>query len=153
MGVYYDNPNLNEHRMSEGTKSRILVILEKTRDGYSAYLPDLPGCIATGETITDVRNEINSAVEFHLEGMRKENLNIPERFDREFDLAFKVDISSLFEWFSGILTKSGVSKITGMNQSLISQYVSGIKTPSKKQTKKIERALHNLGHELLEIEL
>ena len=108
MGVNYDKPNLNDHRMSEEMNPRILVILEKTREGYSSYLPDLPGCIATGETIADIRNEIRSAVEFHLEGMRKENLDIPERFERKFDLAFKVDVSSLFEWFSGILTKSGV---------------------------------------------
>jgi len=85
--------------------------------------------------------------------MRIENLPIPQEFAREFELAFKMDVASLFEWFSGILTKSGVSRITGMNQSLISQYVSGIKTPSSKQTKKIERALHNLGQELLDIQL
>jgi len=78
---------------------------------------------------------------------------LPERFDGEFELTYKMDLASLFEWFSGILTKSGVSKITGMNPSLISQYVAGIKTPGAKQTKKIERALHNLGQELLEIEL
>jgi DNA-binding transcriptional regulator YdaS (Cro superfamily) len=64
-----------------------------------------------------------------------------------------MDVASLFEWFSGILTKSGISRLTGMNQSLVSQYASGIKTPSSKQSKKIERALHNLGQELLEIKL
>jgi predicted RNase H-like HicB family nuclease len=133
--------------------SRIIVVLEKTENGYSAYLPDLPGCISTGETISDVRNNIKDAVDFHLEGIQIENLPVPEKFDRQFDLAFKMDIASLFEWFSGILTKSGVSRITGMNQSLISQYVSGSKSPSSKQTKRIERALHNLGQELLEIEL
>jgi len=91
---------------------------------------------------------------FRLRWMFHHFLNgFPERFDGEFDLSFKMDVSSLFEWFSGILTKSGVSKLTGMNQSLISQYVSGSKSPSAKQTKRIERALHNLGQELLEIEL
>jgi len=133
--------------------SRIMVVLEKTENGYSAYIPDLPGCISTGETISDVRNNIRDAVDFHLEGIQIENLPIPEKYDREFDLSFKMDIASLFEWFSGILTKSGVSRLTGMNQSLISQYVSGSKSPSDKQTKRIERALHNLGQELLEIEL
>ena len=133
--------------------SRIMVVLEKTENGYSAYLPDLPGCISTGETISDVRNNIKDAVDFHLEGIQIENLPVPDKFAREFDLAFKMDIASLFEWFSGILTKSGVSRLTGMNQSLISQYVSGSKSPSGKQTKRIERALHNLGQELLEIEL
>jgi len=130
------------------------VILEKTTDGaYSAYLPDLPGCISTGDSILDIKNSIKEAVDFHIEGMRRENLSIPEEFEGDIILTYRMDLESLFEWFSGILTKSGVSKITGMNQSLISQYVSGIKTPSSKQTKKIERALHNLGHELLEIEL
>lgn len=133
--------------------SRICVILEKTDDGYSAYLPDLPGCISTGKTITEIKSNIKDAVDFHIEGMRTENISIPGKFDREFNLSFKMDVASLFEWFSGILTKSGVSRLTGMNQSLISQYVSGSKSPSAKQTKRIERALHNLGQELLEIEL
>jgi len=134
--------------------NRITVILEKTSEGgYSAFLPALPGCISTGATVADIKNTIRDAVEFHIEGMRMENLPVPNEFAQEYELAYKVDVASLFEWFSGILTKSGVSRITGMNQSLISQYVSGIKTPSTKQTKKIERALHNLGQELLEIEL
>ena len=133
---------------------RNTVILEKTTEGgYSAYLPALPGCVATGDSLANIKNTIREAVEFHLEGMRLENLPIPEDFDGEYDLAFKMDVASLFEWFSGILTKSGISRLTGMNQSLISQYVSGIKTPSSKQTKKIEKALHSLGQELLEIKL
>ena len=131
-----------------------IVILEKTSDGgFSAYLPELPGCVSTGESIDEIKTNIREVVDFHIEGMQIENLPVPDRFAGEFDLTYKMDVASLFEWFSGILTKSGVSRITGMNPSLISQYVSGIKTPSNKQTKKIERALHNLGHELLEIEL
>jgi len=139
--------------MSEREASKVLVVLEKTDRGYSAYLPELPGCIATGEFLYEVRRTISDAVNFHLDGMRNEELPIPDVFQGEFNLSYKMDLASLFEWFSGILTKSGVSRITGLNQSLISQYVSGIKKPSSKQTKKIERALHHLGQELLEIEL
>lgn len=134
--------------------NKITVILEKTTNGgYSAYLPSLPGCISTGSTVADIKESIRDAVDFHIEGMRTENLTVPGEFDKDFELTYKMDIGSLFDWFSGILTKSGVSRITGMNQSLISQYVSGIKTPSRKQIRKIERALHDLGQELLEIEL
>lgn len=133
---------------------RNIVILEKTPvGGYSAYLPDLQGCISTGDSIGEIKTNIREAIDFHIEGLRLENLPVPEGFDGDFEITFKMDIASLFEWFSGILTKSGVSKLTGMNQSLISQYASGIKTPSRKQTKKIESGLHSLGHELLEIEL
>ena len=139
--------------MLKEVDTRICAILEKTDDGYSAYLPDLPGCIATGKTITEIKSNIKDAIDFHIEGMRSENIPVPGKFDREFNLSFKMDVASLFEWFSGILTKSGVSRLTGMNQSLISQYVSGSKSPSARQSKRIEKALHNLGQELLEIEL
>ena len=139
--------------MSKGEASKILVILEKTDSGYSAHIPELPGCIATGESLDEVREVLEYAVDFHLEGLKLEKLPIPDGFQRDFNLSYKMDIASLFDWFSGILTKSGVSRLTGLNQSLISQYVSGTKKPSNKQTKKIERALHHLGQELLEIEL
>jgi len=130
-----------------------LVILEKADSGYSAYVPDLPGCVSTGGSISEIKTNIRQAIEFHIEGMRYEGLRLPEGFQEGYSLMFKVDIASLFAWFSGVLTKSGVSRITGLNPSLISQYASGIKTPSTKQTRKIEKALHRLGEELLEIKL
>ena len=134
--------------------NKVIVILEKTSDeGYSAYLPDLPGCISAGNSLSDIKESIQDAVNYHIEGMREEHLEIPEIFQREYELTYKMDIASLFDWFSGVLTKSGISRLTGMNQSLISQYASGIKRPSSKQTRKIENALHRLGQELLEIEL
>jgi predicted RNase H-like HicB family nuclease len=130
-----------------------IVVLEKTGDGYSAYLPDLPGCISTGNTISEIRESIRGAVDFHLEGMQIEKTPIPDAFREDFELTFKMDIASLFEWFSGVLTKSGISRLTGLNHSLIRQYASGLKKPSEKQSKKIEQALHGLGQELLEIKL
>jgi len=63
----------------------LLVIIERTRTGYSAYAPDLPGCIATGATKAQVRKNIKSAIEFHLEGMREEGLRLPRfRSEPEF---------------------------------------------------------------------
>jgi len=55
-----------------------LVVIEKAGDGFSAYVPDLPGCIATGETREKARQMIASAIEMHLEGMRADGLPIPE---------------------------------------------------------------------------
>jgi predicted RNase H-like HicB family nuclease len=48
------------------------VIYEKTQTGYSAYLPDLPGCVAAGETKKQVEENIYEAIKFHLEGLREE---------------------------------------------------------------------------------
>ncbi|NOT09907.1 MAG: type II toxin-antitoxin system HicB family antitoxin [Gemmatimonadales bacterium] len=57
---------------------KVLIIVEETGTGYSAYAPDLPGCIATGATRTEVEKEIQEAIEFHLEGMRAHGELPPE---------------------------------------------------------------------------
>ena len=57
---------------------RYAVVIEKAEGNYGAYVPDLPGCVATGRTIEEVEREIQEAIEFHLEGMRADGLAIPE---------------------------------------------------------------------------
>jgi predicted RNase H-like HicB family nuclease len=53
------------------------VVIEKVENNYSAYVPDLPGCIATGATIEEIESEIREAIKFHLEGMREDGEPIP----------------------------------------------------------------------------
>jgi predicted RNase H-like HicB family nuclease len=57
---------------------RVLIVVEKTETGYSAYSPDVPGCIATGATRAEVEREMREAVAFHLEGLREEGVHLPE---------------------------------------------------------------------------
>ena len=56
---------------------RYAVVIEKAEGNYSAYVPDLPGCIATGATVEEVESQIREAIEFHLEGMREDGISIP----------------------------------------------------------------------------
>jgi len=57
---------------------RYAVVIESGPENLSAYVPDLPGCIATGKTLEEVLSNIHAAAEFHLEGMRQDGLPIPE---------------------------------------------------------------------------
>jgi predicted RNase H-like HicB family nuclease len=57
---------------------KYVVIYERTGNGYSAYIPDLPGCIAAGATLRETKSLIRSACEMHLEAMRKDGDPIPE---------------------------------------------------------------------------
>lgn len=59
-----------------------LVILEKTDTGFSAYSPDLPGCVATGADEAEAEENMREAVAFHLEGMRQDGLAIPAHTSR-----------------------------------------------------------------------
>lgn len=56
---------------------RYAIVIEKAQSNYSAYVPDLPGCVATGATVTEVEAEIREAIAFHLEGLREDGLPVP----------------------------------------------------------------------------
>jgi predicted RNase H-like HicB family nuclease len=53
------------------------IVIERAETNYSAYVPDLPGCVATGSTIEEVEQQIREAIEFHLDGMREDGEPIP----------------------------------------------------------------------------
>ena len=55
-----------------------LIVIEKTETGYSAYSPDLPGCVSTGATREDVEQNMHEAIEFHLDGLKLEGLEVPQ---------------------------------------------------------------------------
>ena len=57
---------------------RYAMIIEQGEQNYSAYLPDLPGCIATGKTIEELKQRMSEAIELHLRGLREDGLAIPE---------------------------------------------------------------------------
>ena len=57
---------------------RFLIVIEKAKGNYSAYSPDLPGCIATGKTKRDVEQRIHKAIELHIKGLIEDGLPIPQ---------------------------------------------------------------------------
>lgn len=56
---------------------RYAVVIEKAEGNYSAYVPDLPGCVATGGSVADVEREIRDAIRFHIEGLKEDGLPVP----------------------------------------------------------------------------
>lgn len=56
---------------------RYAIVIEKAENNYSAYVPDLPGCVTTGQTIEEIERNIRKAIEFHIEGFKKDGLPIP----------------------------------------------------------------------------
>jgi predicted RNase H-like HicB family nuclease len=57
---------------------RYAVVIEKANSNYSAYVPDLPGCIATADTVAEVEVEIGEAIRLHLEGLLEDGLPVPQ---------------------------------------------------------------------------
>ena len=133
--------------------SKIQVIIEKSKTGYSAYIPELPGCVGTGSSIDELKKNINEVISFHLEGMRQDGLGVPSVFSDKYYLQFLFDVETFLQYYNKIFSRRALSRLTGVNESLLSQYASGLKHPRKTQAKRIEKGLHELANELLQISL
>ena len=57
---------------------RYAIVIEKANGNYSAYVPDLPGCIVTGDSVASVEAEIRDAIRFHIDGLKEDGLPVPE---------------------------------------------------------------------------
>jgi predicted RNase H-like HicB family nuclease len=61
---------------------RYAIVIEQANSNFSAYVPDLPGCVATGDTVAEAERAIREAIEFHLEGLREDGAPIPPATSR-----------------------------------------------------------------------
>jgi predicted RNase H-like HicB family nuclease len=132
---------------------RIVVTVELSNNNYSSFIEELPGCVATGKTFEELKTNMQEAVEFHLGTSREFGDKIPAVFDSGFELVFKFDTAGLLQHYRGVFTNSALERITGINQRQLQRYASGKSKPRAVQAAKIANALHNMGRELLLVEL
>ena len=133
--------------------NNVIVTVEKTENNYSAYMEALPGCVTTGKTMDELKVNMQEAIEGHIDVSREFGDKIPEVFDGEYRLVFRFDTECLLTHYKGIITNSALERLTGINQRQLQRYASGKTRPMRLQQMKIQKALHRLGEELLEVEL
>ena len=124
-------------------KKKIVMTVEKTDTGFSAFSEDYP-IFTTGKSIPDLINNTYEATEFYFE---KEIIKLDHK-----DIKFEIDFKQFFKFYKVINANFLAEKI-GMNATLLSQYVQGHKKPSAKQTEKILSGIHQIGQELSGINL
>ena len=127
------------------------VIIERTKDGFTAFTDNVEGIYAAGDTVSEVKKSVDEAITFYLED--KDAKNKPKILQGKYTIEYQFDVESFLAYYKGIFTNSALQRLTGINQRLIQQYASGHKKPREKQRKKIEIALHGLGEELLAVRL
>jgi len=133
---------------------KVVVTVGLTENNYCAHLVIGDGIVvATGKTFDELKNEMQSALEFHLEGMHEDGDYIPDVFLNPFQLVYQFDTESLLSHYKGIITNAALERLTGINRRQLTHYSSGLRKPRPMQRMKIEQALHRLGSELLEVEL
>lgn len=122
---------------------KVKFIVEKTDTGYSAYHENSNGIVATtGGNISELKTNILEAYNLQLDYYHKKPVS-----DDHFILAF--DLGQFFEYYN-VINVRALAKRMKMNYTLLSQYITGAKTPSEKQTKKVLQGVKQLGRELYE---
>lgn len=120
---------------------------------YGAWAELLPGCVAVGDTLQEVKSEMEEAIKAHLKGMREDGEEIPKPFQGIYKLSFKMNVRALLHTYKGVISNAGIERLTGINRRQLTHYYSGLSNPKDEQCKKIEKALHKLGKDLIEVEL
>jgi hypothetical protein len=130
---------------------KIKIVIEKTRDHYSAYAENVEGVYGGGDTAEEAKQSVVDAIKL----LKKYNKpdNIPAILKGEYKLVYKFDTTSLLNYYKKVFTNSALERLTGINQRQLQHYSTGLKKPRLAQKKKIESALHQLGNELIAVEL
>lgn len=132
---------------------KLNVIIERAENNFSAYVQDVDGITATGKSIDEIRTSIIEAIEEYSAACNDLGLEIPSELKGDYEISFDLDIQSLLSIYEGIFTKSGLEKLTGINQKQLWHYAKGKSRPRQAQRQKIENALHRLGSELISLSL
>ena len=120
---------------------KIEMIVERTKTGYSAYSEKYP-VFTVGKSLQELKANMLEALNLHFEAKGK--------IFTEADLKITLDLPQFFEFYKVINAKA-LSERIGMNQSLLAQYIKGIKKPSSNQTLKILHGVQQIGNELAAI--
>ena len=133
--------------------NNLQVIIERAEHNYSAYVDGLDGITVTGNTIDEIKCNMASALSDYADACRECGCEVPEELCGDYSLSFRMDVRSFLNFYNDVFSKSGLERLTGINQKQLWHYASGGRRPRPEQALRMEKALHKLGEELLSISL
>ena len=116
-------------------------------DNYGAGSNEIAGCVATHKNLEGVKKAFTESLGWHLEAMKADGDEIPESLQGDYELEFEMNIRALLHYFDGILTRSALARVTGINERQLGHYTTGHRNPRPAQRIKIIDGLHRIGTE------
>ena len=134
----------------------IKVLVEWSNKNYSAVTNDfdrLNGIvIATGTTFEKLQKEFESALKFHIEGCLADGDSLPEWLSsNNYKIEYELATPALLHRFDGILTRSAIARVSGINERQIGHYALGIRNPRPEKRKQIIDGIHQISKELASV--
>lgn len=114
--------------------------------------PGVGAIICTGKTLDEFKAEFLSALEFHVEGMLADGDTVPKWLaDKDYQIEYDLKASALLRQAERFTTMAALSRVTGINQRLLSNYASEVKRPRPAQLKRIVEGIRQIGQSCLEL--
>jgi predicted RNase H-like HicB family nuclease len=130
---------------------KLIIEIARSKDHYGAYAVNCPGVYGAGDTVEDAKKNVLEGLKLFVESRSKDVL--PDILKGDYEIIYRFDIQSILNYYAKVFSKSALERMTGINQKQLHHYDSGMKNPRLPQRKKIEKALHDLGNDLLAVEL
>ena len=130
---------------------RLIIKICASSDSFGAYAENCDGIYAAGDSVKDVKKDVLDVIEILKEEVPESELPVPIR--ENWPLEWHYDVQSLLRYYEGIISNAALERMTGINKKQLWNYSHGVSKPRKAAREKIEKALHSLGQELLELSL
>jgi hypothetical protein len=134
---------------------RIQVKVGWSGNNYSCVADDsaLNGIVVvTNKALEGLKKDFQESLQFHIEGCLQDDDHLPEwLISGQYELNYVLEASALLHSFDGILTRSAISRVTGINEKLLGHYASGYRNPRPKQREKIIKGIHAISQELASV--
>jgi predicted RNase H-like HicB family nuclease len=123
------------------------VIICKAGKGISADLPEVDGYVIARRTVEELKKDLPEGLKFHIEGLYEEEKQpwMNDKFDFEY---IYNDIPAFVEAYNGLISQSSLARISGINESLMRQYVSGIKKATPQTLQRVQAGLRKYSDTL-----
>lgn len=127
----------------------IIMNICASADSFGAYSANCEGIYAAGDTIEDCKKDVETAIALIKENLPEERW--PEQIKGEYRLVWHYDVQSLLLYYGGILSLSGLERLTGIHQKQLWSYMHGRSKPRRQQKERIEQSLHRFAGELADV--
>lgn len=129
----------------------IEAIIERASDGFYSVYCENEMFSGGGNKPNEAKADMLFQMNFYKKTAIEMSFSYPVFLDEEFEVVYTIDKESILKYYLGMITPATLERLTGIHQRQLFSYLHGCSKPRKQQVEKIEKALHSLGKELLEI--
>ena len=127
---------------------KIIVLVDYTGNFAASPISPEVACLSTGRTLDEVKKNMEEALQFHLDGLREDGLSIPVEFATPWDIEWRLTTRALLHYTEGLVSRSAISRITGINEQQLSHYASGYRKPRPAMSVRIRDGVRKIAQAL-----